>query len=140
MGVPRAMAPALQLAALLLALSLAAKFMGADTLSDLARAGARQMLWLFLGFSAVSLLLTAWRPTGQRSQTRKDIIMDWDRIAGNWKQLKGRLKEQWGKLTDDDIAQLDGTREQLEGKIQERYGYGKDQARQEIDSWSRRIG
>ncbi len=65
--------------------------------------------------------------------------MDWDRISGNWKQLKGRVKEQWGKLTDDDITQLDGSREQLEGKIQERYGYGKDQARQEIDNWTRRL-
>jgi uncharacterized protein YjbJ (UPF0337 family) len=64
--------------------------------------------------------------------------MDWDRVEGNWKQLAGKVKEQWGKLTDDDIAQIDGNREQLEGKIQARYGYAKDQVRKDIDDWLRR--
>ena len=53
--------------------------------------------------------------------------MNWDRIEGDWKQLTGKVKEKWGKLTDDDLAVINGKREQLEGKIQERYGYGKDQ-------------
>ncbi len=66
--------------------------------------------------------------------------MDWDRIAGNWKQWTGSAKEQWGKLTDDDLAVVNGQREQLEGKIQERYGYGKDQVRQEVDDWMKRHG
>lgn len=61
--------------------------------------------------------------------------MDWNRIEGNWKQLKGKVQEQWGKLTDDDIAFIEGRREQLEGKIQERYGYAKDQAKKEVDDW-----
>jgi uncharacterized protein YjbJ (UPF0337 family) len=61
--------------------------------------------------------------------------MDWDRIEGNWKQLKGKVKEQWGELTDDDIDQIAGRRDQLEGKIQERYGLAKDQVRQDIDDW-----
>ena len=43
--------------------------------------------------------------------------MSWDIIEGNWKQLTGKVKEQWGKLTDDDLAQVNGKREQLEGKI-----------------------
>ena len=43
--------------------------------------------------------------------------MDWNRVEGNWKQLKGKVKEQWGKLTDDDLDQIAGRREQLEGKI-----------------------
>ena len=64
--------------------------------------------------------------------------MDWNRIEGSWKQFSGKAKEQWGKLTDDDIAQINGNREQLEGKIQERYGYSKDKARQEIDNWFNR--
>ncbi len=59
--------------------------------------------------------------------------MDWDRIQGNWKQFSGKIKEQWGKLTDDDLMQINGNRERLEGKIQERYGYTKDQARKELD-------
>ncbi len=51
--------------------------------------------------------------------------MDWNRVEGNWKQAKGKIKEQWGKLTDDDLDQINGRREQLEGKIQERYGIEK---------------
>ena len=61
--------------------------------------------------------------------------MDWDRVEGNWKQFKGKLKEQWGQLTDDDLDVIAGRRDQLEGKIQERYGYAKDQVRRDIDSW-----
>ena len=61
--------------------------------------------------------------------------MDWDRVEGNWKQLKGAIKEKWGKLTDDDLTEIDGKRDQLEGKIQERYGFAKDQVRQEVDDW-----
>ena len=64
--------------------------------------------------------------------------MDWNRVEGNWKQLTGQAKEQWGKLTDDDMAQIDGNREQLEGKIQERYGKTKDEAKKEVDDWSGR--
>ena len=59
--------------------------------------------------------------------------MDWNRVEGNWKQVKGQVKEKWGKLTDDDLTAINGRRDQLEGKIQERYGIAKDQARKEID-------
>jgi len=65
--------------------------------------------------------------------------MNWDRIQGNWKQMTGKVKEQWGKLTDDDIAQVNGSREQLEGRIQARYGYEKDQAKKVIDDWLDRM-
>ena len=64
--------------------------------------------------------------------------MNSEQIAGNWKQLTGKVKEQWGKLTDDDIAQINGNREQLEGKIQARYGYAKDQVKSEVDDWLNR--
>jgi len=47
--------------------------------------------------------------------------MDWNRIEGNWKQVKGKVKEKWGKLTDDELDKMNGRRDQLEGKIQERY-------------------
>jgi uncharacterized protein YjbJ (UPF0337 family) len=50
-------------------------------------------------------------------------------------QLTGKVKEQWGKLTDDDLVTIDGKREQLEGMLQERYGIAKDEARQDIDDW-----
>ena len=61
--------------------------------------------------------------------------MNKDIAAGNMKQLKGKIKEQWGKLTDDDLDQIAGKRDQLEGKIQERYGIAKDQVRKDVDDW-----
>jgi uncharacterized protein YjbJ (UPF0337 family) len=64
--------------------------------------------------------------------------MNWDRIEGNWMQFKGKVKEQWGKLTDDDLDEIAGHRDQLEGKIQERYGLAKDRVRQDIDDWCAR--
>ncbi|MET0588238.1 MAG: CsbD family protein [Novosphingobium sp.] len=64
--------------------------------------------------------------------------MDWNRIEGNWKQFKGKVKEQWGQLTDDDLDVIAGKRDQLEGRIQERYGLARDQVRQDVDDWSMR--
>ena len=61
--------------------------------------------------------------------------MNWDEVQGNWKQFTGKVKEKWGQLTDDDLTQINGRRDQLEGKIQERYGYGKDQAKKEVDEF-----
>lgn len=61
--------------------------------------------------------------------------MNEDIIKGKWKQLKGEAKKQWGKLTDDDIDYIDGQYEKLEGKLQEKYGYSKEEARKEINSW-----
>jgi uncharacterized protein YjbJ (UPF0337 family) len=63
------------------------------------------------------------------------MAMDWNRVEGNWKQFAGKVREQWGKLTDDDLARLDGKREQFEGVLQERYGEGRDRIREEVDSW-----
>lgn len=61
--------------------------------------------------------------------------MDWNRVEGSWKQVSGKVKAQWGELTDDDMAQIDGNREQLEGKLQERYGKTKDEVKKEVDDW-----
>jgi uncharacterized protein YjbJ (UPF0337 family) len=61
--------------------------------------------------------------------------MDWNRIEGNWKEFQGKVKEKWGKITDDDLAAINGKRDQLEGRFQQRYGLAKDQARSDIDSW-----
>jgi uncharacterized protein YjbJ (UPF0337 family) len=61
--------------------------------------------------------------------------MDWNRIEGNWKQMKGKIKQQWGKLTDDDLNIIAGRQEQLEGIIQERYGVEKDAARKQVEEW-----
>jgi uncharacterized protein YjbJ (UPF0337 family) len=61
--------------------------------------------------------------------------MDWDRLARNWKQFTGKIKEKWGKLTDDDLSVINGRRDQLERKLQERYGWAKDQVRRDVDDW-----
>ncbi len=53
-------------------------------------------------------------------------MMNWDFVQGNWKQVAGKVKQQWGKLTDDDLAKIAGKREELEGKLQERYGLTKE--------------
>ena len=65
----------------------------------------------------------------------KESAMNWDRIEGNWKEFKGKVKQQWGDLTDDDMTVIEGNRDQLEGRLQERYGYAKDKARQEVNAW-----
>ncbi|MGN8164052.1 CsbD family protein [Pantoea sp. 22096] len=61
--------------------------------------------------------------------------MNKDEASGNWKQFKGKMKEKWGKLTDDDMQVIEGKRDQLVGKIQERYGYAKDEAEREVTDW-----
>ncbi len=63
--------------------------------------------------------------------------MNWDRIEGNWKQIKGKAKVQWGKLTDDDLDVVAGNRQQLAGRVQERYGISKDEAEKQVDSWGK---
>ena len=75
------------------------------------------------------------RLSGQPMET----TMNWDRVQGNWKQFTGKVKEQWGKLTDDDIARINGNRQQLEGELQAKYGYAKDKAKQEVDNWCNRL-
>ncbi len=61
--------------------------------------------------------------------------MSWDRVEGNWKQFKGKVKEEWGDLTDNEITEAEGNREKLEGRIQERYGIEKAEARRQVDAW-----
>lgn len=62
--------------------------------------------------------------------------MNWDQIEGKWKQFKGSAKENWGKLTDDDLDQAEGKRDKLIGKIQEKYGVAKEEAEKQVDAWS----
>jgi len=64
--------------------------------------------------------------------------MNWDIIEGNWKQMRGKALEQWGKLTNDDLDRIDGNRDQLAGRIQELYGKSRDEAEREVDDWARR--
>ena len=64
--------------------------------------------------------------------------MNKDTISGNWKQLKGKAKEQWGKLTDDDLDVIAGKREQMVGKLQERLGIAQDEAEKQVKDWETR--
>jgi uncharacterized protein YjbJ (UPF0337 family) len=68
------------------------------------------------------------------------MIMNEDIIKGNWKEVKGKIRQQWGKLTDSDIAQMQGSHEELEGKLQSTYGYKKDQVKKEIDKFLKQHG
>lgn len=63
--------------------------------------------------------------------------MNRDILKGNWKELKGQIKEKWGQLTDDDLTEIEGNRDQLVGRIQKRYGYAKEDAEQAVDRWLR---
>jgi len=67
------------------------------------------------------------------SNRQELLAMNWDRIEGNWNQIKGRVKEQWGKLTDDDVEVIAGKRDQLVGKIQESYGITRDEAEKQVE-------
>jgi len=58
--------------------------------------------------------------------------MNWDQIEGKWTQIKGQIKEQWGKLTDDELDVIAGKRDQLVGKIQEKYGIAREEAEQQV--------
>ena len=67
------------------------------------------------------------------------MAKNWDQIAGQWKQIRGEAKKKWGKLTDDELLQVDGNRDILAGKIQERYGIAKEEAHQQIDEWAAKL-
>lgn len=66
--------------------------------------------------------------------------MNWDRIEGNWKQFSGKVQQQWGKLTNDDLDVIDGRREELSGRIQKAYGVTKDEADRQITQFADTVG
>ena len=66
--------------------------------------------------------------------------MDSNRIEGSWAELKGKAKQQWGNLTDSELTQIGGKKDELMGRIQARYGYSKDKAKQEVESWLESLG
>jgi uncharacterized protein YjbJ (UPF0337 family) len=68
----------------------------------------------------------------------RETEMNHDRLEGNWKQAKGKLREQWGRLTDDDLDVIAGKREQLLGRIQERHGLARHEAEAEVSGFERR--
>ena len=73
--------------------------------------------------------------TTTTTTTRNDAATIWEKIKGSWTQTKGAVKEQWGKLTDDDLMEIQGRRDQLVGKIQMRYGVSQEQAEAQVSGW-----
>ncbi|HTP32806.1 MAG TPA: CsbD family protein [Candidatus Acidoferrales bacterium] len=63
--------------------------------------------------------------------------MNWDQVEGKWKQLSGSIRQKWGKLTDDDLTTIAGSREKFVGKLQERYGLAREEAQKQTDEWVR---
>jgi len=61
--------------------------------------------------------------------------MNWEKVEGNWNQIKGKVQQQWGKLTNDDLDLIKGKKTELVGKIQERYGIAKDEAEKQVDAY-----
>ena len=66
--------------------------------------------------------------------------MNWDTVKGNWKQMTGKVKEEWGDLIDNDILAAEGDRDQLVGKIQAKYGIAKDEAEKQVDKFAAKVG
>jgi uncharacterized protein YjbJ (UPF0337 family) len=65
--------------------------------------------------------------------------MNWDRIEGNWKQYKGKARQKWGELTNDDLDIVQGKKEELIGCLQERKGIAREQAEREVDDWAQTL-
>jgi len=68
----------------------------------------------------------------------EEIVMNQEQASGNWKIFKGKIKEQWGKLTDDDLKVLEGSRDQLVGSVQKRYGIEKEEAERQVNEFRNR--
>jgi uncharacterized protein YjbJ (UPF0337 family) len=77
--------------------------------------------------------------TATVAEAPEENAMNSDQISGNWKQLSGKVKETWGKLTDDDLTVVEGKRDQLVGRIQERYGVAKEKAEEEVARWEKSL-
>jgi uncharacterized protein YjbJ (UPF0337 family) len=63
--------------------------------------------------------------------------MNWGQIEGNWKLLRSNVRDKWSKLTDEDLAEINGRRDELEGRIQQYYGFASEHVRKEVDDWVR---
>jgi uncharacterized protein YjbJ (UPF0337 family) len=68
----------------------------------------------------------------------QEVAMNWDQIKGKWTQAKGSAKQQWGKLTDDELTQIEGDKDRLVGKVQEKYGVAREEAERQVNDWSSR--
>jgi uncharacterized protein YjbJ (UPF0337 family) len=87
-----------------------------------------------LGIGTVPIVVSS---QAQAQTTQSDTKTIWEKIKGSWSQTKGAVKEQWGKLTDDDLLEIEGRRDQLVGKLQTRYGITREQAEAQVSSWEK---
>jgi uncharacterized protein YjbJ (UPF0337 family) len=71
--------------------------------------------------------------------TMSQAAHSWEQVAGRWKHFSGDVKRKWGKLTDDELTQVNGRREVLAGKLQEKYGIAKEEANKQIDEWASKL-
>ena len=85
--------------------------------------------------SAVDLAKHPSCENGKAITIKQGSHMNWDTIEGNWKQMKGSIKEKWGKLTDNELDMIEGKKERLVGKIQEKYGIAKEEANKQLDAF-----
>lgn len=76
--------------------------------------------------------------TPPTTTSRSEVGQIWEKFRGAWTQTKGAIKEQWGKLTDDDLAEIQGRRDQLVGKVQTRYGISREQAEAQVSTWEQK--
>jgi len=92
-----------------------------------------------LGVAApVAILAPAILAPAQAQTSQNDSRAIWEKIKGSWNQTKGAIKEQWGKLTDNDLLEIEGRRDQLVGKLQTRYGISREQAEAQVSSWEKK--
>jgi uncharacterized protein YjbJ (UPF0337 family) len=75
------------------------------------------------------------KPAASSNHKHKEKRMNSDEIRGKWNQMKGSVKQQWAKLTDDDLTAIDGHRDRLIGKLQERYGIAREEAEKQLNQW-----
>lgn len=100
----------------------------------------RSLSILAVCLAAVSFTLPAavYAQTSGQTTTQNGAKTMWEKIKGSWTQSKGAVKEQWGKLTDDDLLAIEGRRDQLVGKIQTRYGISHEEAEAQVSGWETR--
>lgn len=93
---------------------------------------------ILVAFAAASLMASPVvhaQSTTTTTTVKTDTDAIWQKIKGSWNTAKGAVKEQWGKLTDDDLMEIQGRRDQLVGKIQMRYGISQEQAEAQVSGW-----
>ena len=98
----------------------------------------RRFACLVLGAAVAAVSLPAVAQTSGQAAPNTDARTIWEQFKGSWNQTKGAVKEQWGKLTDDDLLEIEGRRDQLVGKIQTRYGISREEAEAQVGTWEQK--